>query len=185
MQLSGTDAGRADETAKLLRASLAYYESHGGGPCPVCGTEKVLDDAWVERTKELATQLEAEAKAVRKAIVLRDSAVSSARRLVSSAPICVGTPVDPVPDVTAVADAWAAWSTEDLDALGPDQLIDHMRTNWPKLSTSVANLKQSAEAELRAKEDEWTPIALDLTQWCMKARKIQDRADPRPKSKAS
>ena len=174
--LSGTDAGRADETAKLLRASLAHFESHGGGPCPVCGTEGMLDDAWAERTKGIVTELETEAKAVRKAIARRESAVGRSRRLVLNIPTCLATPAEPMPAVANVAAAWAAWSTEALDVLEPDQLVDHLRTNWAELSTSVANLKQSAEAELKAKEGEWTPIALDITKWCTKARQVQDRA---------
>lgn len=174
--LKGTDASEADQTAQVLRAALAHYESHGSGPCPVCGTEGKLDEAWAGATRDLAKKLEESAAAVRSATAKLSFAAGAAKRLVQSAPLCLTDPKDSTPDPTPSVAAWASWCSEDLDALHPSRLLEHLKTTWPPLSAAVIDLKSAAEVALKAKQDAWTPVAIEVQQWCDNEKRVRGRA---------
>src|SRR3984893_9268053 len=66
-KLRGTDAGRAHELASLLQRALDVHGHADGETCPVCGTEGVLTYQWRVKAREHASELLAEADAVRAA----------------------------------------------------------------------------------------------------------------------
>lgn len=176
--LSNSQAGRALELARLLNSALAHYRSDGAGSCPVCGREGALDEDWRERTEQEVTRLEGQAAQAQRAHEEASTAKARARELFAAQPAALtGLPIGAA-DPQAARLAWDAWVRRpDVD--GPDgleQLADHIEQKWPAVSQAVAGLASSADAELRAREDRWSPAAQTVAEWCSRAMKAEAAA---------
>ena len=183
----GSEAGQALALADLLSSALDHYHAHGAGPCPVCGRAGALDEQWQERTGQQITRLKTAASQAQQAHTLAAEARGKARELFPPVPAgLAGLPVgtaDPGP----AREAWAAWATHpDTDgADGLRQLADHIEHSWPGLSEAASAVASSAEGELRAREDLWTPVARDVAAWCKRAQDAEAAAEDVPALKAA
>jgi len=153
----GSEAGQALALADLLSSALDHYHAHGAGPCPVCGRARALDEQWQERTGQQITRLKTAASQAQQAHTLAAEARGKARELFPPVPAgLAGLPV-------GTADP------------GPG----------PGLSEAASVVASSAEGELRAREDLWTPVARDVAAWCKRAQDAEAAAEDVPALKAA
>lgn len=177
-EIAGSEAGQALALAKLLGSALDHYHAHGAGPCLVCGRTGALDEQWRTQTEQEITRLKTQATQAERVYAGSTEAQRKARELFLPVPVVLtGTPVGTADPEPAQA-AWAAW-VEHADQGGPDglrRLADHIEQSWPTLSEAVTALASSAEAELRAREDRWAPIAKEVVAWCKRAEEAEAAA---------
>jgi energy-coupling factor transporter ATP-binding protein EcfA2 len=163
-KLRGTDAGRAHEMASLLQQALDVHGHADGETCPVCGTEGVLTYQWRVKAREHASELLAEADAVRAAQSALADTIRRARQLIVAAPPALRDAEGASIDVAPVIDLWDAWarvSVED-DAIS---LASHLESRGPLLIAGVAELRRAATAERERLERAWRPAADAILSW--------------------
>ena len=184
---AGSEAGQALALAGLLSSALNHYHAHGAGACPVCGRAGALDETWRDRTEREIARLQAQAAAAREARAQADGARASARELLLPAPVTLTGPQVGGADPEPARAAWAAWVSHP-DEDGPDglrRLADHIEQAWPRLSRAVTALAAAAQAELRAREDKWAPVAAEVAAWCKRASDADSAAQAVPALKAA
>jgi ABC-type Mn2+/Zn2+ transport system ATPase subunit len=160
----GTDAGRAHEVASLLQRALDVHAHADGETCPVCGTEAVLTYQWRAKAREHASELLAEAAAVRTAQAALADTIRRARQLTIATPPALRDGTGAGVDIAPVLDLWDAWarvSAED-DAIG---LASHLETHGPPLIAGVAELRRAATAERERLDRAWRPAADAILAW--------------------
>ncbi len=181
-EIAGSETGQALALAKLLGSALDHYHAHGAGPCPVCGRTGALDEQWKARTEQEITRLKTQAARAEKAHADAAEAQKKARELFLPVPVVLtGAPAGAADPEPARA-AWAAW-VKHPDQDGPDglrELADHIGQAWPALSAAVTALASSAEGELRAREDQWAPVAKEVVAWCKRAQDAEAAAEVVP-----
>ena len=144
-KLRGTDAGRGHELASLLQQALPSTAMRMGD-LPGVGTEGVLTYQWRVKAREQASELLAEADAVRAAQSALADTIRRARQLIVAAPPALRDAAGASVDVAPVIDLWDAWarvSVED-DAIS---LASHLESRGPLLIAGVAELRRAATAE--------------------------------------
>ncbi len=172
-KLRGTDAGRAHELASLLQQALAVHGHADGETCPVCGTEGVLTYQWRVKAREQASELLAEADAVRAAQSALADTIRRARQLIVAAPPALRDAAGASVDVAPVIDLWDAWarvSVED-DAIS---LASHLESRGPLLIAGVAELRRAATAERERLERAWRPAADAILAWLPRGLQARD-----------
>jgi recombinational DNA repair ATPase RecF len=184
---AGTAAGRSVRLAHLLTAALDHYRDHGAGPCPVCGRAAALDEGWRERTTREVALLREEAAEAESANEAAAAAASAARELFQPVPAVLKIEAIGSADPRDADLAWSAWvrrpDGSDADTLR--RLADHIEQAWPRLAQAGSALRSAADAELRAREGIWAPMAAAVAQWCSEAQKAQEAARPVPALKAA
>jgi len=168
----GTEAERAGELADLLQTALSYHEKHTETDCPVCGREAALGTSWQEATATEVDRLRALARQCQETEQGLARALKDARSLLAPAPPFL-TKLDAVGlDGAALAGAWGAWfDRAKVDAA--EALADHLRDRFTALEAAASELVDQARAELARREDQWRPVARELTAWLVQARSAE------------
>lgn len=160
-----TDSGRARELADLLDGALALHAQKGEEPCPVCGAG-VLDAAWHQATTANVERLRAEAAMAEKADQAFRRAFARARQCLVGPPLALLSGA-PGFDTTDVASAWRQWA--DYEGTEPAALADHL-DGAQVVTAKVEALREAAAGEVARRDDQWRPLARDLTAWVVEAR---------------
>ena len=166
-------AGLAHRLAALLRDALTFHEAAGDVPCPVCGSDRVIDGAWQEATRRRVQ--EAEQAAADAAAVDRD--LGAATRRVQA--LCTSMPavIDDAAALgltTAVSalEHWRTWC-EGATITDPGHLATHVEAAAPALVESLAALATEAATEAARRDLVWQPFATELAQWVSAARQAE------------
>lgn len=163
----GTDAESAQQLAELLQQALDHQRRHQAArTCPVCGTQGVLDDAWVGRVEPEIRRLRQQASDVEQAHRQVQESVRSARRLLTSPP-------EWLPDDSPVLPAWRQWERgAELD--DPTALADHLEGNADQLWQACGAASSTASERLAQLEEDWRPAAKALRSWVDEARAMRN-----------
>jgi len=179
---AGSQAGRARDLAGLLRSALGHYRSHGAGPCPVCGQSAALDERWRERTEREIARLDEQSAQAQQAHDQAAAARARARGLFAAPPDFLAGPAAGAADPRTALTAWQAWAGHPGED-APDHLrllAGHIEQAWPALAEAVTALAADAQAELRAREDRWAPLAAETAAWCGRAAAAEAAAGAVP-----
>ncbi|MEU2267577.1 AAA family ATPase [Streptomyces olindensis] len=151
----------AHQRAELLAQALDHSRRHADeDTCPVCGSDRPLDDAWAERAAEQVTVLRREAATAQQARSELRDAVDAVRYLVRRAPAWLPAPlVDPWEE-------WAACRAID-DA---ERLAARAETAALVLADACAVLREEAARELEKLDEEWRRCVTRLAAWLDRAR---------------
>jgi recombinational DNA repair ATPase RecF len=184
---AGSEASQALSLAGLLGSALEHYNTHGDGPCPVCGRAGALDEAWRSQAELEVGRLQEKAAAARHAREEADIARGRARDLFAPVPAALTGPAIGAADAEAARAAWAAWAAhpDEQGAEGVRMLAGHVEQAWPPLNRAVSALASAAEGELRGREDRWAPAAAEVAAWCKRARSAEAAAGQVPALQAA
>lgn len=187
-RVSGTSAEQARQLAQLLDAALKHHREHGDGDCPVCGRPNALTGAWQEETRHHLARLRQDAQAAEEAATGARKATDRALALMQPPPPVLGEGAEGIDgvdgvDVALARAAWLAWAERPVgDALatsaGLRALAGHMATASTTLTAAVTALAVAAAAELSRRDDQWTPLAAEVTSWCAGAESAQRANQP-------
>lgn len=165
-RLEKAEAGRAARTASILELALEEHSDHGDRDCPVCGKGR-LDNDWRDLASAQLSELAEVASSHREALKERDVAVNEVRRLVDlKLPSLDGVDLD-TSDLAEAAETWRQLPSE------LDQMVGHLRGKRSALEDAVAEVSERAREALKSREDEWTPVAVNLSSWVELARRGQ------------
>ena len=153
----------------------------------MCGRAGALDEAWRDRAEREVARLEAQASAARQARQQADGSRSGARDLFLPLPAVLSTPQVGIADPGSARAAWVSWTgrPDEDGADGLRKLADHIDQAWPRLSRAVTALTSAAEAELRAREDRWAPVAAEVAAWCKRSSAAEAAAQAVPALQAA
>jgi ABC-type hemin transport system ATPase subunit len=164
-----TESRRADALAadrsRLLELSLMFLDNYGDAQCPVCG-EGTLNDDWAGRAR---ASLEQERSAAAALTAARDVVQLARSTLVTIARAASRPPTEDA-ELSTVAAARQAYET--FAALPPNgdvALVDHVEASLPLLQVAYAALRQEASELIQARDDAWSPLAVELAAWLSKA----------------
>ncbi|MEV1062613.1 AAA family ATPase [Streptomyces sp. NPDC050263] len=151
----------AHQRAELLAKALEHSRRHEDeDTCPVCGSDRALDEAWAERAVEQVATLRREAATAREARTGLRDAVDAVRYLVTPVPSWLPAPlVDPWEE-------WQACRTID-DA---ERLAALAETAALVLADACAALREEALRELEKLDEEWRACVTRLAGWLDRAR---------------
>lgn len=172
-QLGANAAGLAHRLAGLLREALAFREAAGEAPCPVCGSDRVLDGSWADTARERLREAEQAASAV--GAVERE--LSAAVRRVHS--LCTPVP-GAVEDAVAlglaaaleVRSCWRTWR-DGATISDAEGLAAHIERAAPALIDALQRLAGEAADETARRDLVWQPFAAALAQWVTAARQAE------------
>ncbi len=155
----------AADRMQLLETGLLFHDRHGAQPCPVC-TVGTLDDDWAQRARvALAEELEA-AQTLRAA----RSRSFRARQAVTALAHAVHAPPPEDADLTTIAAARTAHDAFGVLPVDDDvALADHVETALPDVTTAYDALRAEASGRITARDDAWSPLAIELADWLKKA----------------
>ncbi len=166
--LTGTPAADARRLADLLTTALAHHQQHPGEDCPVCGGRS-LDGAWAEKTRTEVERLRAIAYEADEAQRTLDAAHRALRGMATAAPYILTADLGPDVDPTPTRLAWQRWAAtaneSDLATLAAG-----FEAAYGDLNVTVTDLRDSATAALRRREESWQPLAAELAGWLAGAR---------------
>ena len=155
----------AADRVELLSAGLQFHERHGDERCPLCG-EGLLDETWAVAAR---AALEQEESAARDLTAAR-AETAQARKAVVTVVRAVQRPPLADPDLTTLAAARQAYDALAEFPVGDDTaLADHVEGALPLLRQSYQELTAQAGALIQAREDAWSPVAVQLAGWLEKA----------------
>ena len=168
-----SDALAADR-AKLLEHGLTFHEQHGAQPCPVCG-QGTLDDNWAVAARAALEQEQTAAEDL--------TAARAATHQARSALVAVVRAVAPPPladtGLTKVAAAREAYETfSKLPTSNDHTLADHVKETLAPLRAAYDTLRQEAADLIAAREDAWSPVAVQLADLVHKAE-VAAEAEPK------
>lgn len=174
------ETARADalvaDRARLLEQGLQFRNRHGVQPCPVC-THGTLDENWAMAAR---AALERDQSAARNLTAAR-AATRQARSAVVTAVHSVAAPPPSDAELTTLAAAQKAHQRfATMPADGDLALAEHVKKYLPPLRDAYAALRQEASALIRARDDAWAPVAVQLADWLAKAESAV-RAEPQLK----
>ncbi|MGW4948950.1 AAA family ATPase [Streptomyces parvulus] len=185
-ELAGPDLGRVGEAVDRLREAVAVLDDvRASGAedahqraellakaidhsrrradedtCPVCGSDRPLDDAWAERAADQVAALRQEAATARQARDELRDAVDAVRHLVRPAPRWLPAPL---------VDPWEEWSA--CRGLGDaERLAVRAETAALVLADACATLREEAARELEKLDEEWRRCVTRLAAWLGRAR---------------
>ena len=163
----------AADRGKLLQLSLAFHDQHGEQRCPVCG-QGTLDQHWAAAAREA---LERGQRAVQALTAARAATKQARSALVTLVRSVSPPPVDA--ELSTLAEAKGAYERLlDLPVDGDFALADHVEGLLPALAESYAAARQQAGELIKAREDAWGPVALELADWLSKAE-LAAAAEPK------
>ncbi|MET0758515.1 MAG: hypothetical protein ABWY39_11450 [Mycobacterium sp.] len=172
-EMQRSDALAADR-AKLLEHGLTFHEQHGAQPCPVCG-QGTLDDNWAVAARAALEQEQTAAEDL--------TAARAATHQARSALVAVVRAVAPPPladtGLTKVAAAREAYETfSKLPTSNDHTLADHVKETLAPLRAAYDTLRQEATDLIAAREDAWSPVAVQLADLVHKAE-VAAEAEPK------
>jgi predicted ATPase len=167
-------AAASQQVTALLEQALTYHDTHGDGPCPVCGTGE-LDAGWHERSSETLARLRAETAAADQAQRRLGNARDAAHTLLGIDRLMMLADVetaDPALDEVAarLRTAVAAWHAV-LPQPSPEQVVAHIRSAYPPLRQAYAAVQVTAADWLQQRHDIWRDHAATLQTWLHDARR--------------
>ncbi|MEU1481718.1 AAA family ATPase [Streptomyces sp. NPDC005760] len=151
----------AHQRAELLAKALEHCRRHEGeDTCPVCGSDRALDEAWAERAAEQVASLRREAATAREARTSLRDAVDAVRYLVTPVPAWLPAPL---------VDPWQEWQVCRVidDA---ERLAARAETAALVLADACAALREEALRELEKLDEEWRSCVTRLAGWLDRAR---------------
>jgi len=160
--IAHTDAGKARLRAEILEKALELHQHDGGADCPVCGQSSVLNDGWRRESGETVRTLRAESEAADAAHRNLLQAERVARQWITAHPQSVTDA-----KLLSVWNAWRAGATKT-----GNELAAHLESHAPGLYRAIQEVRETARAELRKREDLWRPMAEALSEWLPTARKM-------------
>ncbi len=174
-EFAGTPAADARRLLGLLDAALDHQAHHAGEPCPVCGSRR-LDDAWVEQTRAEVSRLrELTREAMRADDDLREAS-KAVRGLVGAMPHVLNQDLGELDPVASARAAWQSWTELTKDGIALAVLSQEAAARLRALRTAIADLKSSADAEVRRRSEAWQPVAAALAAWAEQARLSESAA---------
>lgn len=160
-----SDALAADR-GRLLEMSLDFHEEHGDQKCPVCG-RGTLDDNWAVAARAALEQEQIAAQSLKAARAATAQARSAVHALIREIP----APPLSDPELSTLGAARTAYEALTKHPTN-DALADHVETTtFAALQQAYAALRQEATELIKAREDAWSPIALELAEWVRKAER--------------
>ncbi|MFV0458311.1 MAG: AAA family ATPase [Actinomycetales bacterium] len=163
-----TDADVADSLATLLTVAVDYrQQDHESSTCPVCGTQEVLDDAWLERANQQIDVCRERAGELTRARGEVAAAAEAARHLLIPVP---GVLTEPPPGVSTlhVAADWDRIVTGRFE-MDERELADRL-DELAALELTLDPIVARAKAELERRQDLWKPLAEQIAAWLPQAR---------------
>ncbi|MFC9229884.1 AAA family ATPase [Streptomyces decoyicus] len=151
----------AHQRSELLSAALDHRRRHADeDACPVCGSDRPLDEAWAEQAAEQVAALRQEAATAQASrIELRD-ATDAMRYLVTRVPAWLPAPL------VVPWEEWVACRAID-DA---ERLAARAETAALVLADACAALREEAARELEKLDEEWRRCVTRLAAWLDRAR---------------
>ncbi|MFD5257495.1 AAA family ATPase [Streptomyces bobili] len=155
----------AHQRAELLAKALEHSRRHEEeDTCPVCGSDRALDEAWAERAAEQVASLRREAATAREARTGLRDAVDAVRYLVTPVPAWLPAPL---------VDPWEEWQAcRAID--DAERLAARAETAALVLADACAALREEALRELEKLDEEWRSCATRLAGWLDRARPAYD-----------
>ncbi|WP_405713002.1 AAA family ATPase [Streptomyces xanthophaeus] len=151
----------AHQRAELLAKALDHSRRHPDeDACPVCGSDRPLDEAWAERAAEQVAALRREAAAALEARTELRDAMDAIRYLVTRVPAWLPAPL------VVPWEEWAACRAID-DA---ERLAARAETAALVLADACAALREAAARELEKLDEEWRLCVNRLAAWLDRAR---------------
>lgn len=186
-QAAGTLAVRSLALAELLDGALRFHESHGDGPCPVCGREGALDTEWHRVKAVEAAELRHAARGASEAREAGRRALAGARGLLAGLPVAAFASasqfdLDVAPLIAHVGEWNAALALGEPGA-GADSLsacAQALEAAAGPLREALTSLASAAAARSSLAEDAWRPMAQRLFEWLPAARRARATAAPLP-----
>ncbi|WP_240970078.1 AAA family ATPase [Actinacidiphila epipremni] len=164
-----TGAEDAHQQAELLAKALDHARRHRDDPtCPVCGSDRPLDDEWAEQAAARIDALRHEASAAEKARQGLRDAEHAVRDLIAPAP-------EQLP--AALADPWARWAAC-RRITGAEQLAAAAEDAAVVLADACDAVRKEAARELAALDEAWRGCVVRLAGWLGHARDAA-AAEPR------
>ncbi|MGK5446387.1 AAA family ATPase [Streptomyces radiopugnans] len=156
-----SNAEDAHQRAELLSKALDHSLRHADeDTCPVCGSDRPLDEAWAERAAEQVAALRREAATAQEARTELRDAVDAVRYLVTRVPAWLPAPLV-VP--------WGEWAAcRAIDDAG--LLATRAETAALVLADACAALREGAARELEKLDEEWRRCVTRLAAWLDRAR---------------
>ncbi|MFF6972686.1 MULTISPECIES: ATP-binding protein [Streptomyces] len=151
----------AHQRAELLAKALDHSRRHPGEEvCPVCGSARLLDEAWAERAADQIAVLRQEAAAAEEARSALRRSVDAVRYLVTQAPNWLPA---------ALVDPWEEW-TACRGIADPEQLAGRAENSALVLADACAVLREEAVLELEKLDEGWRRCVARLAGWLDRAR---------------
>ncbi|MHC9296587.1 AAA family ATPase [Mycobacterium sp. LTG2003] len=170
-EISRADVLTADRV-RLLEVSLEFHANHGDQKCPVCGGGDLTAE-WAVAARSALEQAQQSAQVLSSA----RAATKQARTVLANIVHAVEAPPDPDVSLSHLPIAQAAYEAfATLPADGEHALADHVQQKLPALREAYAALQQQAAVLITAREDAWTPVAVELADWLGKAERAEAAA---------
>lgn len=151
----------AHQRAELLSKALDHSRRHADeAACPVCGSDRPLDEAWAEGAAEQVAALRREAAAAQEARTELREAMDAVRFLVTQVPAWLPAPL------VVPWEEWAACRAID-DA---ERLAARAETTALVLADACTALREEAARELEKLDEEWRRCVTRLAAWLVRAR---------------
>ncbi|MGW5851135.1 AAA family ATPase [Streptomyces sp. NPDC055254] len=151
----------AHQRAELLAKALDHSRRHPDeDACPVCWSDRPLDEAWAERAAEQVAALRQEAATAQEARTALRDAVDTVRYLVTRVPAWLPAPL------VVPWEEWAACRAIN-DA---ERLAARAETAALVLADACAALREEASWELEKLDEQWRRCVTHLAAWLDRAR---------------
>ncbi|MBP8532154.1 AAA family ATPase [Streptomyces sp. MK37H] len=148
---------RAELLAKALEHSLRHEDED---TCPVCGSDRPLDEEWADRATEQVATLRLEAATAWEARTGLRDAVDAVRHLVTPVPARLPAPL---------VDPWEEWQAcRAID--DAERLAASAEAAALVLADACAALREEALRELEKLDEEWRACVTRLAGWLDRAR---------------
>ncbi|MFI6278308.1 AAA family ATPase [Streptomyces sp. NPDC050988] len=151
----------AHQRAELLSKALEHSRRHADeDACPVCGSDRPLDEAWAERAAEQVAALRREAATAQDARTGLRDAIDAVRFLVTRVPAWLPAPL---------VDPWEEWTAcRAID--DAERLAARAETAALVLADACAAIKEEAARELEKLDAQWRRCVTRLAAWLERAR---------------
>ncbi|MER7467174.1 AAA family ATPase [Streptomyces sp. NPDC097981] len=159
VRASGAEDAR--QRAELLTRALEHSRRHPDeSACPVCGSDRLLDESWAEEAADQIDILLREAATAQDARDELHSSMDALRYLISQAPAWLPA---------GLVDPWEEWIAcrAITDA---DQLAAHAENAALVLADACAAMRTEAIRELERLDERWRRAAVRLVGWLDRAR---------------
>jgi recombinational DNA repair ATPase RecF len=173
--VASSTAGRARALAGLLTAALQHHAAHGDGDCPVCGRPGALTAQWRQASEDEVARLRQEASEAESAEHAAADARRRAAALFQPLPeVLLAATAFPGIDTGPTRAAWQRWTSPPdagpaTGAAGLSAMAGHLNQELALLTLELSDLSALASAEIARRDDNWAPVAGEVTSWCADA----------------